>query len=422
MVSGNFNTRKHNGVDTPKVNLLVVTNSGTFDPEDSIFPIIRHMAADPNVESIAIVDSKDNPGFFEEHDGDLSGMQVRYVDDQFSFENYSSYDLEAASVDDFNTGWFRMDAPHAGFDFGRLFKRIREHIKIPFFNDLENLMVYGSKGKLVDLQENFTGQVDGKTHHYIPKTEEVSSVEDVRAFHSDLGKDVIVVKSLYGNGGKEVRFVPRDAGAMDAIRAKYSDIPEELFLENDDELAEFIDHVGGDVVCQEFVNSRNGNDKVYDDRVIVTYDPDARRMVAKSAVRRVAGKSGEFRSNLSQGGDREYVELDERHHELAALLSDELLGAGILLAGFDVMYDHDDLDDQGRPKLKIAEINVRNVGGVYEAELVTGIPFTQIVADGHLRVMRTTLAMLETLKAHSVSPKQAPAFFKEHPDLLPVLD
>lgn len=358
-------------VEVEPVNLMVVVNSDTFDPEDTIFPVVAKMAQNPHIGKIAIVDKNDNPGYFNDFDGDISELNVRYTGEDFSYDAFFNARIEQADGSEFNAGWSRFDPPQ-GYDMPRLYAQLQEDFDIPFYNNLDHMIDMGSKGKLIEIQDSL---LSGEGHRYIPQSRTLNRVEEIQAFANELGKDV-VVKSFYGSGGREVFRLSEFA--------------------DDSDLRQFIDSVGGQVYVQEFVKMN----KAYDDRVFLIVDPETGLLEAKGAVRRVAAGDG-WKSNLSQGGGKEAVELDERHYELARVLGRVLQNKGILFAGVDVMYDDEDLDELGRPRLKIAEINVRNVGGLVEAEQVNGIDLTGVVSDGLIQAIREDFVL-----------KQVPALVK----------
>lgn len=333
------------------VNLLVVVNSDTFDPGDTSFPVIARMAQNSNVGKIAIIDKNDNPTYFNDFSGNVSEINVRYAGTDFSYDSFFNSRVVQANGSDFNAGWSRFDPPK-GYDLSRLYNQLKSDFNIPFYNNLDSMIEMGSKAKLIELQDVLCSQ---NGDHYIPQSKILSNVIDIRRFSEEIQKDV-VIKSFFGSGGREV-FRLSEFGS-------------------DAELEKFITDVGGNVCVQEFLKM----ERAFDDRLFLIVDPETDLLEAKGGVRRVAIEGG-WKSNLSQGGDQEAVELDERHHELAQVLGRTLKNKGIIFAGVDVIYDEDDLDSQDSPKLKIVEINVRNVGGLVQAEQINGIDLTIVVAD-----------------------------------------
>lgn len=336
-----------------KINLMIVVNSKAFLPENTIFPAVQAFAKRPEIGKIALVDMQDNSGLFEDFDpAHAALLNVRLLDENYSYETMENYHLHKVDPAEFHVGWYRMDTP-AGYHLGKLFGLMKIHFDMPFFNSLDGMLEYGSKAKLHDLQDDLISS-DG--HRYIPASQICGCPTSIKMFQKQLEKEV-VIKSFFGCGGKEVHLL--------------SD------FEGDKALKEFIATSGGEVYVQEFV--RMG--RVIDDRIILMFDPDTGDMEAKCGLRRIAQK-GEWKANMSLGATGELLEIDDRHREMARVLGPSLIEQGIYLAGVDVLYDEDVLDQDGNAMPRITEINVRNVGGVAEATEATGINYIQDLLDG----------------------------------------
>ena len=337
---------------TPQqINLMIVVNSETFEPDQTIFPAVQALVDHKMISKVGIVDLQDNKELFLNFDANHAGfLNVRFPDNQYTQEKMHDYHLHKIKPSDFHVGWFRMDTP-AGYDLDTLFNLFKVNFGIPFFNNLDGMLEYGSKAKLIDLQKKLVSK-DGEP--YIPASAICGCITSIKMFQDKIKKD-IVVKSFFGAGGKEVHRMNVD-GTSD--------------FSNDEELSNFIQEVGGEVYVQEFIKM----DRITDDRIIVMFDPETGDMKATCALRRVA-KEGQWKANIAQGGVGEVMEMDERHHELAEAVGLELINAGIYMAGIDVLYDADQLDDKGRDVPKITEINVRNVGGIAETSEATGIDY-----------------------------------------------
>lgn len=361
--------------DQSKINLLIIVNSDAYCDMTALFPATKYFLRRKNVNKLAILDMKHNPLLFRDIDERaLKYMNVCYPDSNYSYDNYSDYPLHKASCKDFNCGWFRMDAP-TGYDLKPLFSLLQKKSNIPFFNSLEGMLEYGSKAKLNELQDVL---ISSEGHRYIPQSIVASNVDDINDFQNKVQKDV-VVKSFYGCGGKEVYRRNLD-GTGDMVDAQ--------------EMQRFIEQAGGQVCVQEFVRM----ERIIDDRVIVMFDPESQEMRARCIVRRVA-QEGQWKANLSLGAMAEFEEVDERHCEMAQLLSDLLIENGIFFAGIDVLYDGDSLDCEGRCLPRITEINVRNVGGITEASRLSQRNYTKEFVDEHYDIFLNSIKRFSRMSA-----------------------
>lgn len=338
--------------DHRKINLMVLVNSDALAADHTVFPAVRAFCARHDIRDVGIVDMQDNLGFFESFDPvHAAYLNVRYADDKYDFDTMDDYPLNKIKPSDFDVGWYRLDTT-GDYPLGKLFGLIKIHFDIPFFNSLDGMLEFGSKAKLFDIQDDLIS-ADG--HRFVPESRICGCVTAVKMFQQQLDKEV-VVKSFYGSGGEEVHLL--------------SD------FDNDQRLDDFIKEAGGEIFVQEFI----AMERVTDDRIILMFDPETGDMEALCALRRVA-KKGTWKANLAQGATGEIMEIDERHREMARILSPMLLNNGIYLAGVDILYDENSLSAEGRRMPRITEINVRNVGGIAHITEVTGIDYTKEIVE-----------------------------------------
>jgi glutathione synthase len=164
-------------------------------------------------------------------------------------------------------------------------------------------------------------------------TRDMQAIKDFRAEHGD-----IVIKPLYGNGGKGVfRLRPEDEN-FGALVDLYRQIYREPFM------------------VQRYLPEIRKGDK----RILLVDGKVA------GAINRIPADH-DLRSNLVQGGRAEAYELNARDHEICERLGPVLRDYGCLFTGIDVIGDY------------LTEINVtsptgivalRNLGGPDVAELI----------------------------------------------------
>jgi glutathione synthase/RimK-type ligase-like ATP-grasp enzyme len=348
----------------------VIINSSTFNAGDTLFPALKKMISHKMIEEITLIDTQSNKHLFSNNTlstkDTLSGQTI---DEEYSFENHINYVTQEMSPDSFNAVWFRADvSPEA--DIELFFDNLNKSFgSVPIYNNLNAMLKFGNKATLFDLQKDLFDE-DG--HSYLPLTKNfgLGQGQDIINFASEYNFDV-VIKAPYGFGGKNV-FLYRQDGTGD--------------FKNQEDIDKYIEKAGGLVTVQQFIYM----ERAYDDRLILMADAQTGKLEAKCAVRRVS-KKGEWRSNVYLGGQSQAVDIDERHIFLAEKVGNILFQQGILLAAIDVMYDEMDLDTHNRPRLKIAEVNVRNVGGIVQASKLSGKDFVTEMVDGMVSTMFTSL-------------------------------
>ncbi len=342
--------------NTAKLNILIIVNSDSFEYFNSLFTATRYFYEDPLVNKVALLDLQHNPTFFSDFDDFGTQVKVIHPDAHYSFETFKNYDVYDADVTEFDGVLMRMNVT-TGYDLKALSQKLKNIFSVPFINDLDGMLEFGSKGKLAEMQNTLTD--DGVC--YIPETRNCATAKEVHDFRRTVDED-IVIKSFYGYGGKEVFLMLHDG---------FGDFADDM------ELDAFIQNVGGEVCVQKFIKT----DRVIDDRVILLFDPETQTMKAPCIMRRSAPE-GMWRANVTQGATMTFCGVDERHVKIANLLGAELIRAGIYLAGVDVLYDQENVDAQGRALPKITEVNVRNVGGLINISEWAGIDYTRQFTDG----------------------------------------
>jgi glutathione synthase len=165
----------------------------------------------------------------------------------------------------------------------------------------------------------------------IPITLVTRSLGAAHLFHAQQPQGV-VVKPARGSGGRGVCFVPpRDGAALDTAFAAARS-------RND-----------GYVVLQQYVAAAEDGEKR-----LVWLDGE----ILGGYLRRRA--PGEFRHNLSQGGQAEPAEITTADRTAIASVSPALRAAGIRLAGIDLIGG------------LVTEVNALNPGGAFHTDRLTG--------------------------------------------------
>ena len=162
-----------------------------------------------------------------------------------------------------------------------------------------------------------------KFKEFIPETLITRDIIEINKFKKEFKE--IIVKPLYGNGGKQVFHIRHDDPNFSSL------------------LEMFFEHSNEPIIIQRYLPEvRNG-----DCRVIMINGEIA------GAVNRVPPK-GEARSNLHVGGRAEKKILNKRESEICEALSEELKKKELILVGLDIIGDY------------LTEINVTSPTGVQE--------------------------------------------------------
>ena len=177
-----------------------------------------------------------------------------------------------------------------------------------------------------------------------PKTLVTRDPDDVREFLESHGRDV-VIKPFQGSGGESVFVVRTDD------RANLNQIMDAVCK-------------SGYMVVQEYLPDAAGHDT----RLFLVNGEPLKVDGQYAALRRVA--SGEdLRSNMSAGGHAEGVELGETELRIAELVRPQLLQDGMFLVGLDIAGDH------------LIEVNVFSPGGLHSTQELTGVDFTPAIIE-----------------------------------------
>jgi len=178
--------------------------------------------------------------------------------------------------------------------------------------------------------------------HLIPKTIVTRELQEVKAFMRSIKGD-IVLKPLQGTHGQDVFFVGQDE------------------TRNLHQIFDLLSRKGYAMV-QEYVPEAAAGDI----RLILLNGKLMEEDGKPAAVHRVPGP-GDFRSNIHAGGKAVPPTITQAMRDTIATLGPILVKDGIFFAGLDFIGD------------KIVEINVFSTGGFQDAEVFTGVNFTEKV-------------------------------------------
>lgn len=177
-----------------------------------------------------------------------------------------------------------------------------------------------------------------------PKTLVTRHAQDVRQFIEDHGGDV-VIKPFQGSGGEGV-FVVRQGDHAN--------------------LNQIIDAVcqSGYMVVQEFLEEAAGADT----RMFLLNGEPLQRDGVYAALQR-QGAEGDIRSNISAGGSATEAVIGERELEIAEMVRPQLIQDGMFMVGLDIAGGI------------LLEVNVFSPGGIGGIKEMTGVDFAPDVID-----------------------------------------
>lgn len=157
--------------------------------------------------------------------------------------------------------------------------------------------------------------------HFMPPTLVSSDLAEIEAFRREQGE--IILKPLYGYGGRAILHLRKDDGNLPALM--------EMHLQTSKE----------PLMAQRFLPEVKT-----EDRRIVLIDGDI-----AGAIGRIPAQH-EIRANLRVGGTAAKVELTKRQHEICEALKPFLKEKGLLFVGLDTIGDY------------LTEINVTSPTGL----------------------------------------------------------
>ncbi len=313
--------------------ILVLTDTAEYVSESTLYPVVRHLAIHPDVETVYIADRtiSGNEAFF--NGASPRGLLARIATAEYAFENQMEFPVEPVPVKEIDAISLRYDlAPD------ELLQRVEKFWPEAFIsNNPAGIMRTGSKSFLLALQP-LLGDL-------MPAIQLCQTAENVRQFrerHPD-----IVLKVLNSFGGKGVVRL-RASGESDLA----DDAAIEAFLNKN-----------GACLAMEYLDSPRQSDN----RLIVSNG------TILGALGRVA-KPGDWRCNLMAGGSYEAAATSVREIEMVKRIDPALRRLGIHFYGVDTLMDADG-------KRYLSELNTMNPGCARRYEITTGKQICARIAE-----------------------------------------
>ena len=245
--------------------------------------------------------------------------------------NHFTWQSELHKIDlgaDIDVVWMRQDPPfHLGYiSAALLLDRLKGTTLV--VNDPRQVINAPEKMFVLDYA------------HFMPPTLIARAVQDVRAFQQRHG-GAVVCKPLHGNGGKAIFRIEADGTNLSALTELFGQVWPEPFM------------------VQPFLPEVAEGDK----RIVLVEGEYA------GAINRKPG-TGEFRSNLAQGGYAEKSDLTPREEEICAAMGPELKARGLVFVGIDVIGGK-----------WLTEINVTSPTGIVAIDAFNGTDTPGLIWD-----------------------------------------
>ncbi|MGI9342181.1 MAG: glutathione synthase [Gammaproteobacteria bacterium] len=174
---------------------------------------------------------------------------------------------------------------------------------------------------------------------FCPTTVITRSIPEMRRFLAEYGR--IVVKPLYGMGGRSIFVVANDDNNANVIFETLTDYETQFAM------------------AQRFIPEISAGDK----RILLVGGIPAPNVLAR------VPSADDYRGNLVAGAQPEVRELTARDREIATAVGAELQRRGVLFAGLDVIGDY------------LTEINVTSPTGIRELQKLAGIDVASDLID-----------------------------------------
>lgn len=337
-----------------KTDFLVLTDHRGHSDQNSIYALVRTLAADARTGNLYVVSRSDtrNTAFFG---GDLAaqlyglraGADFAYDASgrQFTEGRETTTLFAAAAV------WLRLPPPADEGFFAHLAAAAPASApkkKPLLFNDPRGILETGSKAFLLNFPE-FTAPV-----------RRMQTLDDVRQFKS---LHPIVLKPLQEYGGRGLVKISHELAEADGI-----ELPLEDWLESARDTIE----AGGYLGMKFLPNVAQG-----DKRILVVNG-----QILGASLRLPA--PGQWLCNVAQGGTSVPASVTPEEEAMIATISPTLLKQGVVIFGADTL-----VDDSG--KRVLSELNTNSIGGFPQTEKQTGRPILQQTINGIYDYLRRYL-------------------------------
>lgn len=350
-----------------------ITDSWSHNDDDTIFPMALHYAQSEEHGSlnVYIIDRAvmRNQYFFDTPDAEKH-VYAFPVRSEYNYDTAFQYCvnhslLEPLPLDEIDIVYLMMDQPvQDGFLHG--LNRAFGHAQI--LNDPISACVMGNKAYLETLYKSEKG-----VRPYMPATRYCRSVSEIDLFAAEHGGE-IVLKTLKGYGGTGVKRYGGTSGDSD--------------IKNRLELQEFLATEGGACIAMQRLHH-----PAQEDNRILVVNGEIRGVLKRTAA------EGEFLCNMSAGGSAALGAPTPDEMALVAALKPILLKAGLHFVGIDTLRH---IDEQGKERRMLSEINTLNTGGLSFMDELTGAPVLTQVADELMR------ALINEEKASPATEQKSP--------------
>jgi glutathione synthase/RimK-type ligase-like ATP-grasp enzyme len=332
--------------------IAFITDSWTHNEDDTLFPMALHYAqsSDHGALDVYIIDRAvmDNQYFFDTPDAEKYVHAFR-VQDEYHFDTAVQYCvnkelLEPLPLSDIDIIYMMMDQPVED-SFMHAIGRAFGHAEI--LNNPVSACLIGNKAYLDTLYRS-----NEHVRPFMPATRHCRSVVEIDLFALENGGEIIL-KTLKGYGGAGVKRYGGTSGDSD--------------IKNRHELADFLRQEGGSCIAMQRLHH-----PMQEDNRILVVNGEIRGVLKRTAA------EGAFLCNMCAGGSAAIGEASADEIALIEALKPTLLKHGLHFVGIDTLRH---IDENGKERRLLSEINTLNTGGLSFMNDLTDQPILQEVAD-----------------------------------------
>lgn len=321
--------------------ILVLTDHRGHSAENSIYSLIKTVRLHTQCAEIMVATRGDNNnhGFF--YDLNSSKLQAAKVTEQFEFSKNGGFYFKNQQTVEVNIEQFDV-----------ILLRLPRPIESAFFDFLTALFpAQQILNNPIGIQETSTKEYLLNFPTVCPPMKMCRTIQDIHDFAAQFP---IVLKPLENYGGKGIVKIVGDE--VWEGNTSYS------FEAYNDHFNTELNN--GGYLAMKFLKNVDQGDK----RVLVCNGE-----ILGASLRLPA--EGSWLCNIAQGGSSNYTEPDAAEQHIAKTIVPLLLQKGIVLFGFDTL-----VNDDGQRVL--SEINTLSIGGLPQAERLSGRPIVQQAVDG----------------------------------------
>ncbi len=316
---------------------MCLTDHRSHSKENSVYGLLKMILADDRCRSLHIASrgTAENAAFFYRFSSQK--LFVKKVDSDFSYDPSGKI-------------WEENMFLSFSHNYDIILLRLPRPIPMGFFSFLRrNFPEHAIVNRPSGIEETGNKAFLTRVRSLCPPIKICKSIEDIEVFKK---RFPIVLKPFDGYGGKGILKIV-DELVFEGERPPYSfEQFRSAYLEH---------HIP--YLAMKYLRNVDQGDK----RIIVAGD----RILGASL--RIPPKDS-WMCNVSMGGISHFSELTEEEEFIANKLIEKLKPKGIVLFGFDTL-----VDDNG--KRKLSEINSLSVGGMIQAQRLSGKPVLKWASD-----------------------------------------